>query len=151
MDLGSGDHGEDSARMSYEFRILGPVELSHDHRPVQLGSAKRRAMLTALALDANRPVSLTRLADALWAGTPPASATANLRSHAAALRRVLGDRLVARVRAYELRIEPGELDAAEFARLATGQRAAAGSAPRSRCGAVRWATAFPAVRLSTPG
>jgi len=124
LDLGSGDHGEDSARMSYEFRILGPVELSHDHRPVQLGSAKRRAMLTALALDANRPVSLTRLADALWAGTPPASATANLRSHAAALRRVLGDRLVARVRAYELRIEPGELDAAEFARLATAGRSA---------------------------
>src|SRR5262245_60954766 len=110
--------------MSYEFHVLGPVELLREHRVVSLGPAKRRAMLTALALDANRPVSLTRLAEALWSGSPPRSATANLRTHAAALRRVLNGRLVGRDRAYQLRIEPGELDAAEFARLAAAGRSA---------------------------
>lgn len=75
-------------------------------------------MLAALALDANRPVSLGRLAGALWAGPAPSSAVANLRTHAAALRRSLGGRLVARTRAYELRVESGEVDAAEFTRLA---------------------------------
>jgi len=102
----------------FEFRVLGPVKLIFEHQPISIGPAKRRAMLAALALDANHPVTLGQLADALWAGPPPASAVANLRSHAAALRRVLGNRLVARPRAYELSVHDGEFDAAEFARLA---------------------------------
>lgn len=54
----------------------------------------------------------------VWADDAPASAVANLRSHAAGLRRVLGDRLVARPNAYELRLAPHELDVIEFQRLA---------------------------------
>jgi DNA-binding SARP family transcriptional activator len=110
--------------MSYEFRVLGPIELLHERRPVVVGPAKRRAMLAALALDANHPVPLHQLVEAVWAEPPPASAVANLRTHAAALRRVLGDRLVARPRGYELRVTEGELDAAEFARLAAAGRGA---------------------------
>jgi len=108
----------------FEFRVLGPVKLIFEHQPISIGPAKRRAMLAALALDANHPVTLGQLADALWAGPPPASAVANLRSHAAALRRVLGNRLVARPRAYELSVHDGEFDAAEFARLAAAGRSA---------------------------
>jgi DNA-binding SARP family transcriptional activator len=110
--------------MSYQFMILGPVQLLCEQHPVTLGSAKRRAMLTALALDANRPVSLSRLTDAMWAGAPPSSAEENMRTHACELRRSLHDRLVARTRAYELRVADGELDAAEFVRLAAAGRTA---------------------------
>ncbi|MGA4684058.1 BTAD domain-containing putative transcriptional regulator [Micromonospora sp. AB353] len=88
------------------------------------GPGKRRAVLAGLALAANRSVSLDRLTGMIWADAPPPSATANLRSHAAALRRLVGDRLVTRPNAYELRMQPGELDVTEFHRLAENGRAA---------------------------
>jgi DNA-binding SARP family transcriptional activator len=110
--------------MSFEVRLLGCVELDRDGTKLPLGPAKRRALLAALALDANRPVSLDRLTGSLWAGRAPDSAVANLRTHVAELRRHLGDRLVARPRAYLLRLEDGELDADRFTALAERGRTA---------------------------
>ncbi|MEH1057234.1 transcriptional regulator [Micromonospora sp. CPCC 206171] len=104
--------------MQLEIRLLGAVELFVDGQVVTPGSGKRRAVLAGLALEPNRPVSLQRLAEMAWSDSPPASAVANLRSHAAELRRTLGDRLIARLNAYELRMAPHELDASEFQRLA---------------------------------
>ncbi|MEQ4305514.1 AfsR/SARP family transcriptional regulator [Plantactinospora sp. B6F1] len=95
-----------------------------DGRLAALGAAKRRSMLAGLALEANRSVSLARLSEMVWAEPPPRSAIANLRSHAAALRRIVGDRLVAERGGYRLRLEPGELDVDDFRRLAgTGRDA----------------------------
>ncbi|WP_433113861.1 BTAD domain-containing putative transcriptional regulator [Micromonospora sp. CA-246542] len=111
--------------MKLQIRLLGTVELWVDGQIVTPGAAKRRAVLAGLALEANHAVSLPRLAEMVWPETPPASAVANLRTHAAMLRRVLGDRLVARPNAYELRLAPGELDVAEFQRLAGEGRALA--------------------------
>src|SRR5262245_39090549 len=110
--------------MSLEFRLLGPVAVVRDGKSVSLGPPKRRAMLVALVFDPNRPVSLARLTEALWPGTPPASSVANLRTHASMLRRRLGDRLTSRPGAYQLRIDDGELDVDEFARLAGAGRQA---------------------------
>ncbi|MFG3422496.1 BTAD domain-containing putative transcriptional regulator [Micromonospora sp. NPDC048063] len=104
--------------MKLQIRLLGSVELCVDDQVVTPGAAKRRAVLAGLALDANRAVSLPRLADMVWPDVPPASAVANLCSHAAGLRRAVGDRLVARPNAYELRLSPHELDVTEFHRLA---------------------------------
>ncbi|MER7415776.1 AfsR/SARP family transcriptional regulator [Micromonospora peucetia] len=109
--------------MKLQIRLLGGVELCVDDQIVTPGAAKRRAVLAGLALEANRSVSLRRLADMVWSDVPPASAVANLRSHAAGLRRVLGDRLVARPNAYELRLSPHELDVTEFHRLTSEGRA----------------------------
>lgn len=103
--------------MQLQIRLLGTVELSVDGRIVTLGAAKRRAVLAGLALEANRPVSLSRLGHMAWAGLSPASAVANLRSHIAVLRRAVGDRIVARPGAYELRLAADELDVTEFLRL----------------------------------
>jgi DNA-binding SARP family transcriptional activator len=87
-------------------------------------------MVTALLLEANRPVPLPRLAASMWPDPAPRSAVANVRSHVSALRRVLRGRLVARPHAYQLRVEDSELDADEFARLARAGRAAlAGAEP----------------------
>ncbi|GAA1874250.1 AfsR/SARP family transcriptional regulator [Asanoa iriomotensis] len=95
-----------------------------DDSRAALGSAKRRAVLAGLALDANRPVSLRRLAEMAWAGPPPPSAVPNLRTHVAALRQFMGDRVVAHPGGYELRLGADELDTTEFLRLVGVGRAA---------------------------
>ncbi|MGN9805036.1 BTAD domain-containing putative transcriptional regulator [Micromonospora sp. L32] len=109
--------------MKLQIRLLGSMELRVDDQVVTPGAAKRQAVLAGLAMEANQSVSLQRLADMVWADIPPASAVANLRSHAAGLRRELGDRLVARPNAYQLRLSPHELDVTEFHRLAGEGRA----------------------------
>lgn len=110
--------------MRIDVKLLGPVELHNDDQPVALGSAKRRALLAGLALEANRWVSLNRLAEMAWAGPPPRSVVANLRNHAAALRRVLGHRMVSRAAAYELQLTPDELDVTAFQQVAAAGRTA---------------------------
>ncbi|MFI0797086.1 BTAD domain-containing putative transcriptional regulator [Micromonospora rubida] len=109
--------------MQLQIRLLGCVELRVDGKVIASGTAKRRAVLAALAVEANRAVSLPRLAEMIWAASPPASAVANLRSYAGGLRRTLGGRLIAHRNAYELRLAPHELDVAEFHRLADEGRA----------------------------
>ncbi|MER7441507.1 AfsR/SARP family transcriptional regulator [Micromonospora avicenniae] len=116
--------------MRLQIRLLGTVELTVDGRVTTPTPPKRRAVLAGLALDANRPVSLDRLAGMVWRDEAPASAVANLRSHAANLRRVLGDRLIARPNAYELTLAPHELDVTEFQQLAgKGRTRLAGGDP----------------------
>ncbi|MET8232185.1 BTAD domain-containing putative transcriptional regulator [Micromonospora sp. NPDC005298] len=115
--------------MQLQIRLLGTVELCVDGQTVTPGAAKRRAVLAGLAMEANHVVSLPRLAEMVWPESPPASAVANLRTHAAVLRRTLRDRLIARPNGYELRLVPGELDVAEFQRLAGEGRALAAVEP----------------------
>jgi DNA-binding SARP family transcriptional activator len=126
---------------SFQLRLLGNIEVYDAGRAVVVGPAKRRAVLSALALEPNQAVSLDRLAAAVWDGPPPRSAVANLRSHAASLRRILGSRLQAVPGGYRLRIEDGEVDAHEFLRLAHDGRAALG-ARAAREAAVPLATAL---------
>jgi len=57
-----------------EFRILGPLEVLEEGRPVALGGAKQRALLAVLLLHANEVVSRDRLIDELWGGEPPDTA-----------------------------------------------------------------------------
>jgi DNA-binding response OmpR family regulator len=56
-----------------EFRILGPLEVVREDGPVRLGSGKQRAMLAVLLLNANRVVSVDRLAEDLYGDEPPAT------------------------------------------------------------------------------
>ncbi|MEV6811996.1 BTAD domain-containing putative transcriptional regulator, partial [Micromonospora sp. NPDC051296] len=104
--------------MQVDLRLLGRMQLLVEGVDVTPGAARRRAVLTALALGANGPVSLNRLSEVTWGAMPPASAVANLRSHVTGLRKVLGDRLTARRNAYELRLAGEELDIGRFERLA---------------------------------
>jgi DNA-binding SARP family transcriptional activator len=48
---------------SVEFGILGPVEVSRSGRVVPLGGPRQRAVLALLLLEANRVVSMDRLAE----------------------------------------------------------------------------------------
>jgi DNA-binding SARP family transcriptional activator len=79
-----------------------------------------------LLLDANRVVPLDKLVDELWGEEPPDTAVKIIHNGVSQLRRVLGDpeRLVTQSPGYVLRVQPGELDAERFQRLAAeGQRA----------------------------
>lgn len=61
-----------------DLRILGPVQLSVDGRPLAVGGPKARALLAALAMQPSRAVSAGTLADAVWNGEPPADEAGSL-------------------------------------------------------------------------
>jgi predicted ATPase/DNA-binding SARP family transcriptional activator len=118
---------------SIDFRILGPLEVLEEGRPVALGGRKPRALLAVLLLHPNEPLTTDQLIDELWGeGAPPTAAKA-VHVHVSRLRKALaagaagggpgGGLLVTRERGYELRVDPGRLDANCFERLiAKGRR-----------------------------
>jgi DNA-binding SARP family transcriptional activator/tetratricopeptide (TPR) repeat protein len=104
---------------SFEFRILGPLEVSRDGVPVALPSAKQRVVLATLLLKANQPVHVDELVDRLWeTGVPAARSTAQ--AYVMRLRRSLGDpakeyRLIrTEPNGYVLAVEPGQVDLHRF-------------------------------------
>lgn len=109
------------------FGLLGaPAVYDADGEPQPVQSAKGRALLAALLLEPGRVVSVDALKDALWGGTPPASAHASLQNHVTRLRRLLDDpdRLRAVPPGYRLRVADGELDIRVFEQLVTRARTA---------------------------
>ncbi|MGH8877003.1 MAG: BTAD domain-containing putative transcriptional regulator [Stackebrandtia sp.] len=106
-----------------EFRVLGPIEVRHGDERLHVGGRRQSAVLAALLSNANSYVSRRQLIDLVW-DEPPHSAEANLRSYLARLRKTLAvpgealGRLDADDHGYRVRVGPGELDYAVFARLA---------------------------------
>lgn len=102
-----------------EFRILGPLEVIDEGRPVVLQRGKQLALLAYLLLHPNELVSADRLIDALWGEQPPPTAAKILQNAVSQLRRALGeDRLVTQPPGYRFRLEQGELDLHRFEQLA---------------------------------
>jgi DNA-binding SARP family transcriptional activator len=77
-----------------EFRVLGPLEVRRDGRPVDLRGTKRRAVLALLVLQANEVVRTDRLIEQLWGDHQPANAPAALHNHVSRLRKDLGEDVV---------------------------------------------------------
>ncbi len=114
------------------FRVLGPLEVRDRHgEPVGLGSPKLRAVLAVLLVSANRPLSVSRLVDAVWPDRPPPTAVGALRTYVSTLRRQLQlsggvrpPRLVTEAAGYRLDVTAADLDLLAFEELATrGERA----------------------------
>jgi DNA-binding SARP family transcriptional activator len=103
-----------------EFRVLGRLEVLKAGRPVQLGGGRQRALLAVLLLHANEAVSSDLLIEELWGPGAPDTAAKMIQNNVSQLRRLLEPEqvLVTRARGYELRIDPDQLDANRFARLA---------------------------------
>jgi DNA-binding SARP family transcriptional activator len=109
-----------------EFHVLGDLEVYREGMRLPLGSPLQRSFLTALLRNANEPVSLAELESLLWDTAPPSSAMANVRTYAAGLRHVLGDRLVTTKGGYQLAVEREEFDLHVYeAQVSTGRAAAA--------------------------
>lgn len=111
-------------------RLLGPVDAVGARGRIDLGGAKPRALLAALALEPGRVVSATRLVDVVWSDDPPASARALVQTYVSTLRRAFAEAghdgvIVTRAPGYALRAEAVSVDADRFARLLSRARGAA--------------------------
>ncbi|HEY6740863.1 MAG TPA: BTAD domain-containing putative transcriptional regulator [Lapillicoccus sp.] len=69
--------------------VLGPTELVEDGAVRAAGPPKQRVLLTALAMNADRVVSIDALTERVWPEGPPASAHGSLQVYVSNLRRVL--------------------------------------------------------------
>ncbi|HET6743830.1 MAG TPA: AfsR/SARP family transcriptional regulator, partial [Kribbella sp.] len=111
---------EDSVR----FALLGPLRARRGASELELGPAKQRAVLASLLLSANRPVSPSRIIDAVWGDEPPENGPNVVQKYVAGLRRVLeperAPRSTGRLLAltdggYRLAVGPGDTDLDLFA------------------------------------
>ncbi|MEV4874888.1 BTAD domain-containing putative transcriptional regulator [Streptomyces cyaneofuscatus] len=115
------------------FRMLGPLEVVADGRPVDLGGSKQRATLGLLLLQPGRVVPTSRLLTALWSEEEaPATARKILQNAVWGLRRRLsvlsedgraGVTLSTRAPGYTLEVAPERIDLHLFRQMATEGRA----------------------------
>jgi predicted ATPase/DNA-binding SARP family transcriptional activator len=105
-----------------EFRILGPLEVLHDNRPVPLRGTRERAVLAVLLVAANRVVSVDRLVEELWGGTPPDGAVRAVRVFVSRIRKALHrpdaqDVVITAAPGYLAQVAPLAIDASRFEAL----------------------------------
>ncbi len=105
-----------------EFGLLGELVVRTESGAiVSIGGARQRALLSLLLLNPNRTVPTDVLVDELWAGRPTDSAAHALKVAVSRLRQsmlkgdhAVAERILTREHGYLLKVEPGELDSAEF-------------------------------------
>jgi DNA-binding SARP family transcriptional activator len=117
-----------------DFRILGPIEIGEKDGPIRLGGPRQRATLAILLLDANRVVSVERLADDLYADAAPVTAVTQIQRQISDLRKVLPRQVIeTRPPGYVIHILPEQLDLNRFERRAeeATERLARGDAQRA--------------------
>jgi DNA-binding SARP family transcriptional activator len=111
--------------VTYDFRILGPLEVSDETGRIALGGQRQRSLLAALLIEAGRVVPTERLVDLLWGEAAPRTATTSLQNAVSRLRRELGAPLLeTRAPGYVLRVEPQQVDAHRFEQLLRDARGA---------------------------
>ncbi len=112
-------------RAGFEFKLLGPLEVTSGGRAISLGGQKQRALLALLLVRANEVVPRDRLIDGLWGDSPPGSAANALQVAVHGLRKALGsERIETQGTAYRIRVQPGEVDVQHFERLVEEARRA---------------------------
>jgi DNA-binding SARP family transcriptional activator len=113
-----------------DFRLLGPFGVERDGNPVALGGRRQRAILALLTMHVGQVLSTDRIAEEIWEGDPPPSATRTVHSYVSRLRSVLRgpdgdeDLLVRREPGYVLDVNPEDVDAVRFERLVASAVAA---------------------------
>ncbi|MFI6826879.1 BTAD domain-containing putative transcriptional regulator [Kribbella sp. NPDC050241] len=107
------------------FKVLGPLEIRDGRgEPVQLGSAKLRAVLAVLLVSANRPLPAGRLVEMVWPDRRPPTAIGALRTYVSTLRRDLQlnaapPRLVTDAAGYRMDVTAADLDLLAFEEFTT--------------------------------
>jgi len=71
------------------FTVLGPVRVTVADTAVVIDRAQRRAGLAYLLLHVGKPVYTAQLVEALWGGSPPTTAVAQVQMAVSVIRRVL--------------------------------------------------------------
>jgi DNA-binding SARP family transcriptional activator/tetratricopeptide (TPR) repeat protein len=104
--------------MPLTVALLGPLMVSVAGRPVAVTSERLRSVLAVLALSVGEPVSVGRLAAAVWGDDQPADARSAVQVYVARLRNVLGQAAIRTVTSgYLLDAAPASVDAARFVGL----------------------------------
>ncbi|MGN9908655.1 BTAD domain-containing putative transcriptional regulator [Phytohabitans sp. LJ34] len=126
------------------IQLLGGVAAATDlGEPVDVGPAKCRALLAALALAPGTAVPTWRLVELVWGSDPPRTAERTLQSYVTRLRASLGPGTIARAgAAYRLDVPDTAVDAARFQRCLD-----AGDVT----GAIAEWTGHPLAGLTAPG
>ncbi|MBB1242212.1 AfsR/SARP family transcriptional regulator [Streptomyces durbertensis] len=119
-----------------EIKALGPLSARQYGVSVVPTAAKPRQILALLALQADRVVTVPTLMEEIWGEDIPRSAATTLQTYILQLRRRIAaaldgdptrrakDVLVTQHGGYLLQVQPGHVDAQEFARLTATGRAA---------------------------
>jgi DNA-binding SARP family transcriptional activator/tetratricopeptide (TPR) repeat protein len=108
--------------------LLGGIAvLAGDGGALDLGPARQRCVLAALAVDAGRVVSVDRLVARVWGDDPPLRARATLLNYLSRLRLLLTDAgttvVARRPGGYALDVEPSAVDLHRFRALCVRARA----------------------------
>ena len=104
------------------FKVLGPLEVTRDGRPLRLGGERQHALLALLLLRANEVVPSEWIVEELFDGIARDAANA-LQVAISRLRRSLTDGVLeTRPRGYMLHAAANELDSASFEQLAEAGR-----------------------------
>ncbi|MET1074867.1 MAG: BTAD domain-containing putative transcriptional regulator, partial [Umezawaea sp.] len=124
-------------RPSVRFRVLGPLEVTVEGRPLPVRGVVQRSVLGFLLLNADQVVTTSDLVRALWPTGPPPTARKMLQNAVSALRGTLAGNgvgaevasLLSHPSGYRLRVDPASVDLAGFHDLVARGRAdlAAGS------------------------
>src|SRR5215213_9854376 len=116
-----------------EFRLLGPLEVWREGRPLRLRGERQRALLALLLLHANEVVPRERLMEELFGDDASTTSANALQVRISRLRGQLADGgasngdgglVVTRPPGYVLRIDPEQLDVTRFERLLSKGRTA---------------------------
>jgi DNA-binding SARP family transcriptional activator/tetratricopeptide (TPR) repeat protein len=112
-----------------EIRLLGKVTVLVNGHEVDMGPARQRCVMVALAVEAGRVVSMDRLAERVWGHEPPLRTRATLLSYLSRLRHALAaagaPTVVRRPGGYALDVDPSQVDLHRFRDLCA--RAPAGT------------------------
>lgn len=104
-----------------EFRLLGPVGIWHENRPLGHTTPQQRSVLAALLLNSNQVVPLESLVRTLWGENPPNSARNAVQGYISKLRRILENfpesEIATHPQGYSLRIDKEQVDLHRFRRL----------------------------------
>ncbi|WP_052427793.1 AfsR/SARP family transcriptional regulator [Actinopolyspora erythraea] len=113
------------------FRVLGPLDVSLRGTSVKVGKNRQRTVLAALLAEANRAVSVGWLVEVVWNGNPPRTAAEQIQTCIWRLRRMFvlagapRDPIETTPSGYALRVDPDDVDATLFERLAREARSIA--------------------------
>jgi predicted ATPase/DNA-binding SARP family transcriptional activator len=124
-----------------EIALLGPLVVTRNDRPLELGGTQPRLLLALLALDPGRVVGADRLVDGIWEAHLPAEPANALQVVVSRLRRALAPDqvVVSRPPGYLLAVDPERVDAVRFERLAAAGRAAIAAGQAERASGLLWA------------
>lgn len=101
------------------IRLLAGLSADDEGEQLDVGPAKQRTVLAALALSVGEAVPVARLIDIVWGEDPPRTAEKTLQGHVAGLRKVLGsDTIVRTGAAYRLDLPANAIDVHQFRSLA---------------------------------